>query len=156
MSDSVTLAAGGVVLRPYPSGREVLIVHRVKHQDWSLPKGKLDPGESPADAALREVEEETGVRAELGPALEPMSYPIPSGTKHVWWWAMTPVTGDPTQRPADGEVDQARFVPVTEVADLLTYPADLALVQQALATTFDTSDAPRADLRRHRGGGSDR
>ncbi len=156
MNGSVTLASGGVVLRTRASGPEVLVVHRVKHQDWSLPKGKLDPGESPADAALREVEEETGVRAELGPELEPTTYPIASGTKHVRWWAMTPITGDPTQRPPDGEVDEARFVPVTQVADLLTYPADLARVQQALETTLATSDASPTDPGRCAGGGNDR
>ncbi|HEX6115926.1 MAG TPA: NUDIX domain-containing protein, partial [Solirubrobacterales bacterium] len=67
-------AAGGVVLRDGAEGLEVAVVHRPKHDDWSLPKGKLEPGESWVDAALREVAEETGLECELGAELSPKSY----------------------------------------------------------------------------------
>ncbi len=58
-------AAGGIVRREHGDGTEILVVHRPAYDDWSLPKGKLDPGENDAEAAVREVLEETGVRAEI-------------------------------------------------------------------------------------------
>ncbi len=131
-ADAVTLAAGGVVLRQGSDGVEVLVVHRVRHADWSLPKGKLDPGETAAAAAVREVAEETGVHAAVEEELPSVSYPIPTGTKHVRWWRMRVVAGDPAQRVPDGEVDDARFVPVDEARELLTYPRDLELLEHVL------------------------
>ncbi len=84
-------AAGGVVLRTEGGEPEVLVVHRVRHEDWSLPKGKLDPGERAEDAAVREVEEETGVRAGLGEELPDVHYEVAQGRKHVRWFRMTPL-----------------------------------------------------------------
>ena len=68
-------AAGGVVARASGDGVEVVLVHRPRYDDWSLPKGKLEPGESWEDGALREVEEETGLRCELGEELDPTATP---------------------------------------------------------------------------------
>src|SRR3954469_10161873 len=76
------LAAGAVVLR---KGR-VLLVHRPAYDDWSFPKGKLDPGEHAAVAAVREVGEETGVRVRLGVPLARQSYPNGGRTKVVDYW----------------------------------------------------------------------
>jgi 8-oxo-(d)GTP phosphatase len=87
-------AAGGVVLRVRDEV-EVLVVHRVRYDDWSLPKGKLDPGEAAATAAVREVEEETGVVAEVGEELRSIVYQVPGGVKRVRWFRMSPVDGDP-------------------------------------------------------------
>ena len=126
-------AAGGVVLRGDNSDCEVLVVHRVRHADWSLPKGKLDPGERAEDAAIREVEEETGVRAELGPELPDATYPMRDDMKHVRWFRMRPAGGDPSERPADEEVDVARWVPIDEAYELLTYDQDIALLRHTLA-----------------------
>ena len=126
-------AAGGVVLRGNATGPEVLVVHRVRYGDWSLPKGKLDPGEEHAAAAAREVAEETGVAATVGTELRQTIYPVPDGLKRVRWYLMTPVDGDPDQRPADREVDVARWIPVAEAAPLLTYPTDAALLAEAVA-----------------------
>ena len=69
-SGPLVRAGGGVVRRPGPHGAwDYAVVHRPRYDDWSLPKGKADPGESDEDAAVREVEEETGVRCRLGPEL---------------------------------------------------------------------------------------
>jgi 8-oxo-(d)GTP phosphatase len=126
-------AAGGVVLRDGPEGPEVLVVHRVRYDDWSLPKGKLDPGEDHAVAAIREVEEETGVHAEVvGPELSQLVYPVPEGTKRVRWYVMRSRAGDPEDRPPDREVDQARWLPADRARQLLTYAADVALLHDAL------------------------
>lgn len=126
-------AAGGVVLRPRDDGRppDVLVVHRPAHQDWSLPKGKLDAGETWQEAAVREVHEETGVTARLGVELAPTRYTDLAGrSKQVRWWTM-PVLDD-APRPPDDEVDDLRWVPADEVGALLTYADDRGLVCQAL------------------------
>jgi 8-oxo-dGTP pyrophosphatase MutT (NUDIX family) len=125
-------AAGGVVLRGRGDGLEVLVVHRVRYRDWSLPKGKLHPGEEAAAAALREVEEETGVRCALGPELPAVTYPVQGDTKHVRWFLMTAESGDPVHREPDREVDDARWVPVREAPDVLTYDQDVASLRRAL------------------------
>jgi 8-oxo-dGTP pyrophosphatase MutT (NUDIX family) len=130
----LVLAAGGVVMRDGTHGPEVLLVHRVRHGDWSLPKGKLDAGEVSAEAALREVEEETGVRCRLLDELPATTYAVPTGTKHVRWWRMGVVAGDPSRRPPDHEVDDARFVPVRKAEGLLTYARDAELLRHALTT----------------------
>ncbi len=120
---TVVQAAGGVVWRR-EAGRdlEVLLVHRPRYDDWTLPKGKLDAGEDHADAALREVEEETGLRCALGPELASTSYRDRKGrTKHVRYWAMTPVAGRFT--PTD-EVDEVVWLPVEDAKAVLTYERD--------------------------------
>jgi broad specificity phosphatase PhoE/8-oxo-dGTP pyrophosphatase MutT (NUDIX family) len=127
-------AAGGVVLRSGADGTgpEVLVVHRPRYDDWSLPKGKLDPGETWADAAVREVHEETGVTARLGVELATTRYRDRAGRlKHVRWWTM-PVLDD-RFRPPDDEVDDLAWVPADRVGELLSYDADRSLVDQALA-----------------------
>lgn len=129
-------AAGAVVLRDEPDGsRAVLVVHRPRYDDWSLPKGHLDPGESPSRAAEREVAEETGVHVRLGIALERTRHRGPDAEKLVHWFLAAPVDGDPSLRPADDEVDVARWVTTGEAAELLTYPSDRALVARALGLT---------------------
>src|ERR671915_2359890 len=85
MPDEVQ-AAGGVVVRD----GKVLLVHRPRYDDWTLPKGKLDPGESFEDAALREVEEETGVRCRLVRELPPTRYEVGGHPKIVRYWQMEP------------------------------------------------------------------
>jgi 8-oxo-dGTP diphosphatase len=106
---------------------EVAIVHRPKYHDWSLPKGKLGPGESWEDAALREVEEETGLRCELVEELEPARYRDRRGrSKLVRWWLMRPLEGEFT--PGD-EVDQLRWLEPTVAVDELDYEHDRELVR---------------------------
>jgi 8-oxo-dGTP diphosphatase len=112
---------------------EVLLVHRPAYDDWSFPKGKLEPGETDEHAALREVEEETGLRCTLDRELPATSYRDARGRpKTVRYWLMTPVEGNVA---AANEVDDARFVPVGEAASLLTYARDrdlLAAISDAL------------------------
>lgn len=131
-------AAGGVVLRISSKGRlQVLIIHRPSYDDWSIPKGKLDPGESFEDAAAREVLEETGVRAMLGSELQPVHYADRRGRpKLVRYWLMRPVVGttlesSPAREP-DREVDQVRWVSLAKARNVLTYGHDRDLVDQAL------------------------
>ncbi|HEV3497437.1 MAG TPA: NUDIX hydrolase [Actinomycetes bacterium] len=116
-------AAGGVIWRRSPEGDlEVLLVHRPRYDDWTVPKGKLDAGEGHAEAARREVEEETGLRCELGPELASTSYRDHKGRpKHVRYWAMTPVSG--RFRPT-GEVDEVVWLAVDEAKAILSYDRD--------------------------------
>lgn len=121
-------AAGGVVLR---EGR-VCIIHRPDYEDWSLPKGKLDAGESHEDAAVREVHEETGLRCRLGAELSSQDYTDRKGRpKTVRWWAMA-VLADEGLKPSE-EVDARRWIPVEQVETFLPYEHDRALVLEAIS-----------------------
>ena len=116
-------AAGGVVVR----GGEVCLVHRPRYDDWTLPKGKLDDGESFEDAALREVWEETGLRCRLGAELEAVRYRDQKDRpKVVRYWVME-VVEDEGFAPND-EVDELRWLPPAAAAELLTYAHDRSLV----------------------------
>ena len=117
----VVHAAGGVVWRPGPSGEpEVLLVHRPKYDDWSIPKGKREDGETDEECALREVEEETGLRCELGPELVGTSYLDRKGRpKEVRYWVMTPLDG--AFEPGD-EVDAVSWLALDEASGRITYP----------------------------------
>jgi 8-oxo-dGTP diphosphatase len=119
-------AAGGVLVR---DGR-VLVIHRPKYDDWSLPKGKLEDGESWEDAALREVEEETGLRCELGEELPSVRYRDAKGrAKRVRYWLMAGCDGE--FEPND-EVDETRWVGRGEALKLLSHAHDRDLVAAAL------------------------
>ena len=113
-------AAGGVVLH---EGR-VLLVHRPRYDDWTLPKGKLDRGESFEDAALREVWEETGLRCTLGRELPGTEYrDRKDRPKVVRYWLME-LAGEPGSFGPNEEVDEVRWLAVEEAAAELTYDRD--------------------------------
>jgi 8-oxo-dGTP diphosphatase len=120
-------AAGGVVVRHAENGAsEVLIVHRPAYDDWSFPKGKCEDGESEEEAAVREVEEETGLRCRLEHELTTTRYRDARGRpKTVRYWLVTPVGG---RLEAANEVDDVRFVPFAEARALLSYARDRELV----------------------------
>jgi 8-oxo-(d)GTP phosphatase len=123
-------AAGGVLWRRSPDGRgseeiEVALVHRPRYDDWSLPKGKVEPGETEFEAALREVLEETGHLGRPERSLGKIRYLKSSGSgtrpKVISFWAMQANGG--TFEPGR-EVDELRWVPVGSARTMLTYPTD--------------------------------
>jgi len=123
---NVVRAAGGAVWRPGPDGVEVLVVHRPKYDDWTLPKGKADPGEDDLACALREVEEETGYVCEAGAELGATEYVDRLGrNKVVRYWAMRPRRGSFVP---NHEVDAVRWLTLDDARDLVTYPHDAAII----------------------------
>ncbi len=111
---------------------EIVLVHRPRYRDWSLPKGKMAPGESLDEAALREVEEETGLVCRLVRPFGEVTYRDRKGrVKGVWYWVMEALTG---HFVPSAEVDAMRWVTVAEALDLLTYPHDRGLLG---ATSLD-------------------
>ena len=126
-------AAGGVVTRAGDHGTEVLVVHRPAYDDWSLPKGKLEPGEDDETAARREVLEETGVEAVVTAPAGSVEYTDRRGRpKRVEYFAMTPGIAAP--RAPDDEVDEVAWWSIARAATDLTYPHDRALVTNVDAT----------------------
>ncbi|HEY7478107.1 MAG TPA: NUDIX hydrolase [Actinomycetota bacterium] len=122
-------AAGGLITRDGPEGPEVVLVHRPAYDDWSFPKGKLEPGEEELEAALREVLEETGLVGLPADDLGAITYVDGRGRpKVVRYWRMAPANG--SQPRGDHEVDDARWIPLAEAGSMLTYQHDRALLRR--------------------------
>jgi len=108
-------------------GKEVLVVHRPQYGDWTFPKGKAEAGESDEACALREVEEETGLRCALGEELPSTEYVDARGRhKRVRYWLMRAESGE---LRFEHEVDAARWLTPAQAAELLTYERDLELLR---------------------------
>ena len=127
---SLVRAAGGVIVRSGPEGEpELLVVHRPRYDDWTLPKGKAEPGESDEECALREVEEETGLVCELGPEVAVSEYEDASGRpKRVRYFEMTPQEG--TEAAPQNEIDDVRWLTRQRALDLLSYGRDREIVER--------------------------
>ncbi len=139
------VAAGGVLWRPAADGGiETAIAHRPKYDDWSLPTGKLDPGEHPLQAAVREVTEETGLAVVAGRQGLRTTYAIPEGTKRVDYWLMQVVGGDFVP---NAEVDELRWLPVPDAMALVSHEHDRRVLADAART--DVPRLPTLLLVRH-------
>ena len=111
----------------------MLLVHRPRYDDWSFPKGKLDRGEHATAAAVREVEEETGVRVRLGVPLASQRYPIRVGTKLVHYWVGRAVgDGDVGGYEPNAEIDEVAWFPIDKARRRLTYDFDIDTLDEAL------------------------
>jgi 8-oxo-dGTP diphosphatase len=120
-------AAGGVIWREATRSRiEILVVHRPRYADWSLPKGKLKRGETALQCALREVREETGMLCRVGPELSTAYYVDRKlREKRVRYWAMQAQSG---RFRRNHEVDEVRWLLIHEASDMLSYDHDVGVV----------------------------
>jgi 8-oxo-dGTP diphosphatase len=125
MAEAEVLAAGGVVVRD--DGR-VAVIHRPRYDDWSLPKGKLEEGESFEDGALREVLEETGIEGRITGELDPVTYVDRKGRDKLVRWYRMGVAADPAPFVPNDEVDELRWLTPAEARDLVSYEHDRALL----------------------------
>lgn len=136
---ATVLAAGAVLWRHQDqdagSRVEVALVHRPRYDDWSLPKGKLDRGETAAEAAVREIGEETGYSTRLARRLPTVSYPVPQGVKRVRYWAAPALEG---AFEANHEVDKIRWVPIDEAVKTVSYAADRKVLRNFAKHECDT------------------
>jgi 8-oxo-(d)GTP phosphatase len=136
----IVYAAGAVLWRPGKADPdspdlEVAVIHRPRYDDWSLPKGKVDPGETAPVAAVREILEETGQHAILGRRLDLVSYPIDQGVKKVYYWAARATGGE--FMPGD-EVDDLVWLPVAAAMDRLQYAQDRKTLRRFTKRPADT------------------
>lgn len=122
-------AAGGLIIRTTPKNRiRVLVAHRPRYDDWSLPKGKVDKGETFAETAVREVLEETGQHCRIVAPLETTRYRIGSGIKEVDWFVMRPLPDSPGFKK-NSEVDKVKWLSRRKAIQILDYERDRHLVK---------------------------
>lgn len=143
-----TLAAGAVLWRgeiEHPEDIEVAVIHRPHYDDWSLAKGKVDPGESIPTTAAREILEETGFDIRLGKLIGKVTYPVLDRTKVVYYWTAQVLGGEFT--PND-EVDEIRWLSVEDAMELLSYQVDTEVLAKA-AKRFRTATTTRVLYVRH-------
>jgi 8-oxo-dGTP pyrophosphatase MutT (NUDIX family) len=136
-ANSTVSAAGAVLWRPgdHDSAVEVALIHRPRYDDWSLPKGKVDIGETEPVTAVREIFEETGQRARLGRRIARVSYPIEQGTKKVRYWVARSLGGNFCP---NNEVDDLVWLPVDAAIDKLSYPLDRKVLRRFAKFPVDT------------------
>lgn len=130
---SVIEAAGGLVWRESPSGKELAVVHRVRYQDWTLPKGKREKDEAWEDTALREVKEETGCTAELGRFAGSVAYLVEERPKVVLFWNMRTLSEGSFQ-PSE-EVDQLHWLPYETALAKLAYSGERDLLRNNITAS---------------------
>lgn len=135
MSDKHIVAAGAVVSRNNNGEKEFLLIHRGYRDDWSFPKGKLDPGEHILGAAVREIREETGFAIQLGTPLPTAHYRKGNATKDAFYWNAQLIGGEFI--PND-EVDEIKWVNLAKAKKLLTYEHDQEIIDQAAQSTITT------------------
>ena len=126
------VSAGGVVLREHTDGLQVLLIHRERYDDWSLPKGKGEADELLPETAVREIREETGVAARLGLRLPSLRYKVGKQPKAVHYWRSAVLSQRP-RRP-DHEVSAVKWFPIDAALEKATHPDERAVIEAAVTT----------------------
>lgn len=127
----VIQAAGGLVFRQSPKGKlKVLVAHRPRYDDWGLPKGKADKGETSEETAIREVLEETGYHCRIVAPLGVTRYRVSNGVKAVTWFAMRPLPDSPGFKK-NKEVDEIKWLTRKRAIALSDYENDRELIADA-------------------------
>lgn len=131
---SPTFAAGAVLWRHDAGGDiEIAVEHRPRYDDWTLPKGKVDPGENLAGTATREIREETGCEVQLGWLIGYVHYPVRKRTKVVYYWTAEAISGGFEGNPdVDDEVDDLRWLSAEEARNILSYELDIEVLNAGL------------------------
>jgi 8-oxo-(d)GTP phosphatase len=131
-------AAGAVAWRPGPGGEpEILLVHRSKYDDWSLPKGKTEPDEPLPVTAAREVLEEGGARLALGRRLASVRYNVGGRPKRVHYWAARVLSVDARAVP-NSEVDEVTWLTASQAVDKVSYTHDHGVLADFAARPAQT------------------
>lgn len=134
MSQAPVLAAGAVCWRVSKKGEpKILLVHRTQHKDVSLPKGKVDPGETLPETAVREIAEETGLIIGLGAPLGVVDYQLPGGRdKQVYYWAgeVSAEARANSTFVSNDEIEKLRWVGLDAARRMLSYPHDVDIVDR--------------------------
>ena len=129
-------AAGAILWREEKGKLLVALIHRNRHNDWSWPKGKVDPGELLPETAVREIAEETGLKIKLGPRLKIVNYKIPNGTpKEVHYWAarVSPTALAKSKFKPSEEVESVEWRTPEEARKLLSYEFDSEVLDELMA-----------------------
>nr|WP_245803054.1 NUDIX hydrolase [Corynebacterium phocae] len=126
--DKTTLAAGAVLWRGDRNNPEIAVIHRPHYDDWSLAKGKVDPGESLPATAVREIAEETGYSVRLGKLVGKVTYPVQGRTKVVYYWVAEVIGGEFKKNK---EVDEIRWLSPAKARKLLSYKVDADVLSKA-------------------------
>jgi len=135
---AAVVAAGGVIWRRNAAKQvEVGLVHRPRYDDWSLPKGKVEPGEALISCAHREILEETGLVTQIGPFLDAIEYFVPDGLKQVTYWAARVIGEVPPFTPNE-EVDMMEWLTIEEAEVRLTRESDREILQKFVNSPFDS------------------
>jgi len=133
------IAAGGVIWRHNIDGDvEILLVHRPRYDDWTLPKGKLEDGEALIACAYRELLEETGLSVKLGPYIGSVEYFVPDGLKQVAYWSASLIGDNSAFHPND-EVDVVQWLTIDAAIDRATRDSDRTIIERFRNTPYDTS-----------------
>lgn len=146
--DSPVRAAGAVLWKIVDGKVRVLVVHRTQHKDVSLPKGKVDPGETLPHTAVREIAEETGFDVVLGAPLGTVEYALPGGRPkvvHYWSAEVDPGAAERHAYEANGEILALEWVPLQKAEKKLTYEHDLDVLER-FAAQFEAGRARTVPL----------
>ena len=132
MANDTVYAAGAVLWKVVDKELKILVVHRTQHKDISIPKGKVDPGETLPETAVREIHEETGLQVVLGPYLGTVDYIMPNNGKrkevHYWAAEVDPTAAERSSFTSNDEIYDLEWMTISTAQEKLTYSHDIDLV----------------------------